>query len=85
MKEWDAPESNKTEAGVKLTRNIPSTTLGVLLGDFSINVHRLASCIALLSLVGLRSSSAASAGSALGCVEGSSLGKRWHSDQALRT
>jgi hypothetical protein len=46
MKEWDAPESNKTEAGVELTRNIPS--------DFSINVHRLASCIALLSLVGLR-------------------------------
>jgi hypothetical protein len=28
MKEWDAPESNKTEAGVELTRNIPSTTLG---------------------------------------------------------
>jgi hypothetical protein len=28
MKEWDAPESNKTEVGVELTRNIPSTTLG---------------------------------------------------------
>jgi hypothetical protein len=28
MKEWDAPESNKTEAGVELTINIPSTTLG---------------------------------------------------------
>jgi hypothetical protein len=28
MKEWDAPESNKTEAGVELTRNILSTTLG---------------------------------------------------------
>jgi hypothetical protein len=30
MKEWDAPESNKTEAGVELTRNIPSTTLEFL-------------------------------------------------------
>jgi hypothetical protein len=25
------------------------------------------------------------AGSAQGCVEGSSLGKHWHSDKALRT
>jgi hypothetical protein len=24
----DAPESNRTEAGTELTRNIPSTTLG---------------------------------------------------------
>jgi hypothetical protein len=32
-----------------------------------------------------RSSSAASTGFALACVEGSSLGKPWHSDQALRT
>jgi hypothetical protein len=53
MKEWDAPESNKTVARVELTRNIPSTTL-VLLGDFSINVHCFASCVALLSLVALR-------------------------------
>jgi hypothetical protein len=28
MKEWDALESNKSEAGVELTRNILSTTLG---------------------------------------------------------
>jgi hypothetical protein len=28
MKESDAPESNRTEAGSELTRNIPSTTLG---------------------------------------------------------
>jgi hypothetical protein len=28
MKEWDALESNKVEAGVELTRNIPNTTLG---------------------------------------------------------
>jgi hypothetical protein len=28
MKEWDAPESNRTEAGRELTRNIPRTTLG---------------------------------------------------------
>jgi hypothetical protein len=28
MKEWDAPESNKTEARVELTGNILSTTLG---------------------------------------------------------
>jgi hypothetical protein len=28
MEEWDAPESNRTEAGTELTRNIPSTTLG---------------------------------------------------------
>jgi hypothetical protein len=32
-----------------------------------------------------RSSSAAPAGSALVCGQGSSLGKRWHSDQAPRT
>jgi hypothetical protein len=28
MKEWVAPGLNKTEVGVELTRNIPSTTLG---------------------------------------------------------
>jgi hypothetical protein len=28
MNEWDAPESKSTAAGVNLTRNSPSTTLG---------------------------------------------------------
>jgi hypothetical protein len=29
MKEWDAPELNKTEVGMEMTRNISSTTLGI--------------------------------------------------------
>jgi hypothetical protein len=89
MKEWDAPESNKTEAGVELTRNIPSTTLGSL---GRLQHQRASPCLVRGSAVPCwsvgsdsRSSSAASASSALVCVEGSSLGKRWHSDQALRT
>jgi hypothetical protein len=28
MKEWDAPESNSTLAGVELTRNVPRTMSG---------------------------------------------------------
>jgi hypothetical protein len=28
MKEWDALESNRIEAGTELTRNIPRTALG---------------------------------------------------------
>jgi hypothetical protein len=89
MKEWDAPESNKTEAGVELTRNILSTTLG---SPGRLQHQRASPCLVHSSVVPCWSagsdscsSSAASAGSALGCVEGSSLGKRWHSDQPLRT
>jgi hypothetical protein len=29
MKEWDAPELNRTEVGMEMTRNISSTTLGI--------------------------------------------------------
>jgi hypothetical protein len=93
MKEWDAPKSNKTEAGVELARNIPSTTLGfswATLGSTCITLPRASPCLVHSSDVlcwsagfGFRSLSAA--GSVLGFVEGSSLGKHWHSDQALRT
>jgi hypothetical protein len=31
MKEWDAPESNKTEAGVELTRNIDADMATMLM------------------------------------------------------
>jgi hypothetical protein len=43
------------------------------------------SSVVLCWSVGSDFRSLSAAGSELGCVEGSSLGKHWHSDQALRT
>jgi hypothetical protein len=39
-KEWDAPESNNTLAGVELTRNVPRTTSGASAASLAVTWFR---------------------------------------------